>query len=98
MKRKAISATLLCAVTAAHAGPAVMVGISHNFGGGTGLTVKVLSTDRKNKPAAAVGISYFPGQTSGSQWGADVGLGYTFNHGALTLGYDWLNDQAQIGL
>lgn len=98
MKKKAMSATLLCAITAAHAGPAVMVGISHNFGGATGVTFKVLSTERKNKPVLAAGVSYFPGQTEGQRWGADMGIGYTFNHGAITLGYDWLNEQAQLGL
>lgn len=80
-----------------HAEPAVMIGISHNFGGATGVTFKLLSTRERNQAALAAGITYFPG-ASGSAWGADVGVGYTFRHGAVTLGYDWLNEQIQLGL
>jgi hypothetical protein len=82
---------------AAYAEPGVMIGISHNFGGSTGITLKLLSTREKNKAALAAGITYFPWAT-GSAWGADVGLGYTFNRGALTVGYDWLNNQFQLSL
>lgn len=60
-KRFALSALTLVLSGAAHADPGVMFGVSHNFGGATGVTVKVLSTDRKDKPALALGLSYFPG-------------------------------------
>ena len=74
-----------------------MVGVSHNFGGATGLTVKLLSTHRADKLAAAVGVSYFPG-LGARAWGVDTGLGYTFQNGAVTQGYDWLHGQVQLAL
>lgn len=80
-----------------HAEPGVMVGVSHNFGGDTGITFKLLSTDRRDKLAAAVGVSYFPWAATQS-WGFDTSVGYTFRRGALTVGYDWLNGQVQLGL
>ena len=100
--KKSLLATVVATVCSAvgmpaHAEPGVMLGISHNFGGDTGLTLKLLSTDRRDKVAAAVGVSYFPWATTRS-WGFDTSVGYTFRHGALTVGYDWLNGQVQLGL
>lgn len=80
-----------------HAEPGVMVGISHNFGGDTGITFKLLSTNRRDKLAAAVGVSYFPWAAT-QAWGFDTGVGCTVRHGAFTIGYDWLNRQVQLGL
>jgi len=92
------SAALLAAIGGnAHAGAGIMVGLSHNFGGETGFTLKVLSTDRKDKFAAAVGVSYYPWAQTRS-WGVDTSVGYTFRNGAVTLGYDWLNEKVQVGL
>ena len=100
--KKTLLATLVASLGSAagppaYAEPGVMIGISHNFGGSTGVTLKLLSTREKNKAALAAGITYFP-WTSGSPWGADVGLGYTFDRGALALSYDWLNEQFQLSL
>ncbi|MGM9426895.1 hypothetical protein [Hydrogenophaga sp. MI9] len=100
--KKPLLATVVATVCSAvgmpaHAEPGVMLGISHNFGGDTGITLKLLSTDRRDKLAAAVGVSYFPWAATRS-WGFDTSVGYTFRHGALTLGYDWLNGQVQLGL
>ena len=100
--KKTLLATLVASLGTAvgppvHAEPGVMIGISHNFGGSTGVTLKLLSTRQKDKAALAAGITYFPWAT-GSPWGADVGLGYTFNRGALTFGYDWLNGQFQLSV
>ncbi|MEX1165368.1 MAG: hypothetical protein WEK74_00575, partial [Hydrogenophaga sp.] len=63
------AAALLAAISGnAHAGAGLMVGISHNFGGETGVTLKVLSTDRRDKLAGALGVSYFPWAPTQS-WG-----------------------------
>ena len=101
MKRTVLAtiAATLCGSTVwpAYAEPGVMFGMSHNFGGSTGVTFKVLSTDRKERVAAALGLSYFPTQEPRA-WGVDTSMGYTLHRGALTLGYDWLNEQMQLGL
>ena len=95
--KKLITATCLLATgSAAMAGPMLMLGISHNFGGSTGLTLKVLSTNREHKAAVAAGITYFP-KAEGRPWGADVGVGYNLRNAAVTIGYDWLNKQWQVG-
>ena len=39
-----------------------MFGISHNFGGDTGVTFKILSTERGNRPVLAAGVSFFLGE------------------------------------
>ena len=98
--KKTLLATLVASLgsmagSQAHAEPGVMIGISHNFGGSTGITLKLLSTREKNRAALAAGVSYFP-WTEGGAWGADVGLGYTFHQGAVSLGYDWINSQVQL--
>lgn len=96
-KTLALTALLLAMSTGVQADPGVMLGLSHNFGGATGITLKLLSTDRKDRVAAALGLSYFPGQESRA-FGLDTSLGYTLQRGAVTLGYDWLNGQVQLGL
>ena len=49
---------LALAATTAQADPAVMFGINYNFGGGgPGLSVKVLSSDREDRTVASVGAS-----------------------------------------
>ena len=100
--KKTLLATLVASLGStaglpAHAEPGVMIGISHNFGGSTGVTLKLLSTRQKDKAVLAAGVTYFP-WAAGSPWGADVGLGYTFDKGVVTFGYDWLNQQFQLGL
>lgn len=96
-KTRALTALLLAMSSTVQADPGVMLGVSHNFGGATGITFKVLSTDRKERVAAALGLSYFPTQESRA-WGVDTSVGYTLHRGALTLGYDWINEQMQLGL
>ena len=88
---------LTCAsFTSAQAGTG-MLGVVHNFGGSTGFTFKLLSTDSPNRGAAVLGLSYFP-KKSEQRWGLDLGVGYNFSKATLTLSYDLLNTQAQIGL
>lgn len=97
MKKTLLAAAVAALSTTAQAEMGVMLGISHNFGGSTGITLKLLSTREQDRAALAAGVSYFP-WASGRRWGLDTGLGYTFRDGAVTLGYDWLNSQVQLGL
>ncbi len=79
-----------------YADPTVMVGISMNFGGGEkpalGLTGKVLSSDRADEVVGVAGATYF----FDGYWGLDAGVGYTFDDGAVTLTYDFLNKRPQL--
>lgn len=60
-KTTLVCTAMLAALTGnANAGAGVMFGISHNFGGETGFTFKLLTTDRKDEFAGVVGVSYFP--------------------------------------
>lgn len=88
---------MILACNGAMAGPGVLVGISYNFGGSVGLTLKVLSSKEEDHAVAAVGVSYFP-MSKERKLGLDVGAGYTFKNGAVTIGWDFLGQQAQVGL
>lgn len=89
----ALVTTLLAAPAVAD--PTYMLGLALNFGGGEtqlGVTAKILSDNRPEEVVAAAGVTYFFDGT----FGADVGVGYTFDDGAVTLGYDFLNRSPQI--
>ena len=75
----------------AHAGAAFMFGISHNFGGDTGVTFKILSSDKRHKPVLAAGVSFLP-----QRLGLDVGVGYNFTRTTVTFGRDLLNQRYQV--
>lgn len=75
----------------AHAGAAFMFGISHNFGGDTGVTFKILSSDKRDKPVLAAGVSFFPKGV-----GFDVGVGYNFTRTTVTFGRDLLRERYQL--
>lgn len=75
----------------AHASAAFMFGISHNFGGDTGVTFKILSSDKRNKPVLAAGVSFFPQRV-----GLDLGVGYNFKRTTVTFGRDLLNSRYQM--
>ena len=88
----------LLATNAALADPAVMLGLSVNFGGGgsamsPGVTAKVLSSDEQDQAVAAAGVTYFPG--AAKPFGVDISAGYNFNEGSALIGYDLLNQQFQ---
>lgn len=86
------------------ASPAVMGGITYNFGSGdsslqnAGATVKVLSTATSNKPVVGAGVSYYPWASSGKQFGIDVSAGYGFKNGAVMGGWDFLKNQPSVSL
>lgn len=86
------STTALACFNAQAAG--FMLGISHNFGGDTGVTFKILSTDRRNRPVVAAGVSFFPGE--GRRIGLDVGVGYNFRQTTVTIGRDLVMERFQV--
>jgi hypothetical protein len=57
MKKLITTTCLLASGSAALAGPTLMLGVSHEFGGHTGITLKLLSTNRVDKAALALGVS-----------------------------------------
>lgn len=85
------SAALAC--INAQAGAAFMFGVSHNFGGDTGVTFKILSSDKRDKPVLAAGVSFFPQRV-----GLDLGVGYHFKRTTVTFGRDLLNHRYQVAL
>ena len=80
------------------ADPTAMVGISVNFGGGEkpawGITGKILSNDQPDEVVGAAGATWF----FEGYWGLDAGIGYTFDEGAATLTYDFLNERPQFSV
>lgn len=86
------STTALACFNAQAAG--FMFGISHNFGGDTGMTFKILSTERRNRPVLAAGVSFFPGE--GRRIGLDVGVGYNFRQTTVTFSRDLVMARFQM--
>ncbi|MBT9464031.1 hypothetical protein [Hydrogenophaga sp.] len=94
MKTHWLVASAALACSHAHAGAGFMFGISHNFGGDTGVTFKILSSDRRNQPVLAAGVSFFPGD--GRQIGLDVGVGYSFRRTTVTFSRDLVMERFQV--
>ena len=94
MKTHWLVASAALACSHAHAGAGFMFGISHNFGGDTGVTFKILSSDRRNKPVLAAGVSFFPGD--GRRIGLDVGVGYNFRRTTVTFSRDLVMERFQV--
>lgn len=80
--------------------PSLFLGFVMNFGGaegGTatpGLTLKVLSTNKRKALAASAGVTYYFDGT----FGCDLGLGYNTSGASMTLGYDICKPGVQFGL
>ena len=75
MKRLLLTASALTVAASAQADAGFMIGISHNFGGSTGVTFKILSTHEKDKALVAAGVTYFPWNPA-KPWGLDTSVGY----------------------
>jgi hypothetical protein len=99
--KKIVGATALYLISMtvpAYADPAIMFGLSYNFGSGAprfGATTKLLSSDEPNEVVAAAGVTYFFDDNS---IGWDAGLGYTFDGGVVTLSYDFTHQEPQISV
>ena len=93
-----VSATILSA------NPAVMGGITYNFGGnssgaeGAGATIKVLSSGEDKKAVIAAGLSYFPWAKQDKKLGLDISAGYNIKNSAVMGGWDFLKNQPTISL
>jgi hypothetical protein len=71
------------------------LGVTYNFDGSVGVSLKVLSTNKEDRGAVAAGVTFFPRT---NKFGIDVGAGYVFRNAAVTLGWDFLNSNPQIAL
>ncbi|HGZ69801.1 MAG TPA: hypothetical protein ENK87_00420 [Nitratifractor sp.] len=86
------------------ASPAVMGGITYNFGSSSdsmaaaGATLKVLSTAKSNKPVVGAGVSYYPWAQKSKQFGLDVSAGYSYKNSAVMGGWDFLKNQPTVSL
>ena len=70
-----LAALALVASASAFADPGVMIGVNYNFDGQLGITLKVLTTDKQDRPALGVGVSYLPMRKS---FGFDADVAYLF--------------------
>ena len=95
MKRMLLASLMTLGAASAQADPGVMFGVSYAFGGDLGLSVKMLSSDREERWVGAVGGTWYP---VSNRIGAELGVGRTFEDGAVTVGWDILNSQPKIGI
>lgn len=95
MKRLLIAAGLLVGSTVASADPGMLAGISYNFGGSVGFTIKALSGNHQDEAVASIGLSYFPWSDT-HHFGIDLGGGYLFENEAVTFSWDALAEQWQL--
>ena len=94
----ATAIALILSQVPAYAEPALMLGLSLNFGGGrskVGVTSKVLSGNEPDQVVGAAGITYFFDDTGIA---FDAGVGYTLDGGAITFTYDFTNGSPQVSV
>jgi hypothetical protein len=100
MIRRIILACLFLAGSAAQADPGVFVGVTFDFSGkssGLGVSLKALSTRKEDKAAVAAGVTYYP-LASENNLGVDLSAAYVFKNGAVTAGWDLVNNKPQAGI
>jgi len=80
--------------------PTLFLGLTWTFGGAqpamnnAGISLKILSTNKREALAAAAGVTYnFDGT-----FGCDIGAGYNFDEVTLTGGWDFCKGAPQMGL
>ncbi len=101
---KKISLFSLLSLSFLFANPAVMGGITYNFGSSEdslanlGASVKVLSSAKENKPVVGAGVSFYPWAEKSKQFGLDVSAGYSFKNGAVMGGWDFLKEEPSLSL
>lgn len=101
MKKTLLAASLALASQFAHADAGGFIGIVYQFGGtnsGLGIGVKVTSSDEEDKGIVAAGVTFYPFATAGTQFGADLSVGYNFDDTAVTVGWDFLRGGPQVGI
>ena len=90
-----ITISLFVFSSLAKADAGIFFGISYAFGGGgPGISLKVLSSDKEDKAVAGAGVSYYP--LAAKPFGVDVGVGYNFNNAGVMVGYDFLQNGVQV--
>lgn len=95
IKRSIILGALAALSTQAQADVGVMVGVGWAFGGaGPAITIKALSSDKRDEAVAAAGVSYYP--LSQNKLGLDAGVGYNFDNAAAVISWDFLQGAAQL--
>jgi len=87
-KLLAVASILLISSTYASASPSVFAGVTYGFGGGVGLSLKALSTDKEDSGVLSGGVTYYP---LTNKFGASIGGGYLVKNGATTVEWDFLN-------
>jgi len=89
---------LLLSTVPSYADPTIMFGLALNFGRSglePGVTAKVLSSNAPDEIVGVAGVTYYFGDGS---IGADAGVGYTFEGGAVTLSYDFTHGAVQTAI
>ncbi len=71
-----------------------MFGLTYGLGGpialkNLGFTLKVVSSNEEEKWIGAIGANWYPWSDK-TAFGIDLGAGYNFENGSLTIGYDFL--------
>ena len=69
--------------------PTAFLGLTYNFSGGVGISLKVLSTNKEDSGVFSGGVSYYP---LTNKFGASIGGGYLIKNGAATLEWDFINN------
>lgn len=75
--------------------PTAFVGLTYNFNGGIGLSLKVLSTNKEDSGVVSGGVSYYP---LTNKFGVSLGAGYVVKNGAATLEWDFINNTPIINV
>lgn len=98
-KFKIIFAGALLSVSQlASADPGVFFGLVYAFGagGGPGVSLKVLSTNKEDHAVVGAGATFYP-FSQANRFGLDVEVGYLAKDFAATVGWDFLQHGVQIG-
>jgi len=93
----AVAIASLTTAPVAQADTGIGGGISYVFGQGLAVGVKLLTTDKKDKTIASVGLDYMLGTGT---WRPNVGLGYLGDkvYGDLNTGYNYQNGTWDFGM
>ncbi|MDD5358802.1 MAG: hypothetical protein PHI02_00915 [Sulfurovaceae bacterium] len=68
--------------------PTAFLGVTYSFGGGVGISLKALSTNKEDSGVVSGGVTYYP---LTNKFGVSLGGGYLVKNGAATLEWDFLN-------
>lgn len=97
--KAALAVALLCSSQLSSANPGVFFGVVYSFGagGGPGISLKVLSTNKEDHVVVGAGASFYP-LASTNRFGVDADVGYLSKDFAATAGWDFLQQGVQLGV